>query len=104
MSKKELVAEYSNKIEKIYRQRSPKSAKVIEHAAKYVPDGDMRISIWFEPYPTVMAKGDGCHLYDVDGNDYLDFSNNWTSMILGNNHPRGNLQSGSAGICHGSTP
>jgi glutamate-1-semialdehyde 2,1-aminomutase len=88
MSKEELVAEYSNKIEEIYRQRSPKSAEVIEYASQYVPDGDMRISIWFEPYPTVMAKGDGCHLYDVDGNDYLDFSNNWTSMILGNNHPK----------------
>ncbi|MGD9240385.1 MAG: aspartate aminotransferase family protein [Desulfobacterales bacterium] len=88
MDRKELVAEYSKKIEDAYRQKSPKSAKVIEDASKYVPDGDMRISIWFEPYPTVMAKGDGCHLYDVDGNDYLDFSNNWTSMILGNNHPR----------------
>lgn len=38
--------------------------------------------------PTVMSKGDGCRLYDVDGNDYLDFSNNRTSMILGNNHPK----------------
>jgi hypothetical protein len=80
MDRKELVAEYSKKIEDAYRQRSPKSAKVIEDASKYVPDGDMRISIWFEPYPTVMAKGDGCHLYDVD------------------------VQSGSAGICDGSTP
>jgi glutamate-1-semialdehyde 2,1-aminomutase len=88
MEKKELVAEYGKKIEAIYRQKSPKSAEVIKEASKYVPDGDMRISIWFEPYPTVMARGDGCHLYDVDGNDYLDFSNNWTSMILGNNHPR----------------
>jgi glutamate-1-semialdehyde 2,1-aminomutase len=35
-----------------------------------------------------MARGDGCHLYDEDGNDYLDFSNNWTSMVLGNNHPK----------------
>ena len=87
MSNKELVAEYRKKIEDIYLQKTPKSAEVIEYASKYVPDGDMRISIWFEPYPTVMAKGDGCHLYDVDGNDYLDFSNNWTSMILGNNHP-----------------
>jgi glutamate-1-semialdehyde 2,1-aminomutase len=88
MSKEELIAEYSNKIEEIYRQKSSKSAEVIEYASNYVPDGDMRISVWFEPYPTVMTRGDGCHLYDVDGNDYLDFSNNWTSMILGNNHPK----------------
>jgi glutamate-1-semialdehyde 2,1-aminomutase len=88
MSRKELVAEYSAKIEETYRQRTSKSARIIDEAAKYVPDGDFRISIWFEPYPAVMARGDGCRLYDEDGHEYLDFSNNWTSMILGNNHPK----------------
>jgi len=88
MYRKESIAKYSTKIEKGYRRRTPKSREVIEDAAKYVPDGDMRVSVWLEPYPTVMARGDGCHLYDLDGNDYLDFSNNWTSMVLGNNHPK----------------
>jgi glutamate-1-semialdehyde 2,1-aminomutase len=88
MTKEEIVNDYSRKIEEVYKKRTPKSAGIINDAAKYVPDGDFRISIWFEPYPAVMARGDGCHLYDEDGNDYLDFSNNWTSMVLGNNHPR----------------
>ena len=88
MAKKERVAEFSRKIEEIYLQRTSKSREIIEDAKRFVPDGDMRISIWFEPYPAVMAKGDGCHLYDEDGNDYLDFSNNWTSMVLGNNNPK----------------
>ena len=87
MSKIEKVAEFNRKIEEVYLQRTSKSQEIIEDAKRFVPDGDMRISIWFEPYPAVMAKGDGCHLYDEDGNDYLDFSNNWTSMVLGNNHP-----------------
>ncbi len=88
MSRKELVAKYSMKIEEAYHKRTPQSREVIKNAARYVPDGDFRVSVWLEPYPTVMARGDGCHLYDVDGNDYLDFSSNWTSMILGNNHPK----------------
>ena len=88
MPKNEQVVEFDRKIEAIYRQRTPRSREIIEEAKQFVPDGDMRISIWFEPYPTVMAKGDGCRLYDEDGNEYLDFSNNWTSMILGNNHPK----------------
>jgi glutamate-1-semialdehyde 2,1-aminomutase len=87
MTGEQLLDEYTRKVEETYRQKTPKSAAAIDDAKKYVPDGDMRISIWFEPYPTVMNRGDGCHLYDLDGNDYLDFSNNWTSMILGNNHP-----------------
>ncbi len=88
MGREELIAEYSKKTEEFYRQRTPKSREIIEKAKKYVPDGDIRAAIWFEPYPTVINRGDGCHLYDVDGNDYLDFSNNWTSMVLGNNHPK----------------
>jgi len=88
MDRKESIAGYSKKIEETYRQRTQKSRKIIENAAKYVPDGDFRVSVWFEPYPTVMDRGDGCLLYDVDGNDYIDFSNNWTSMVLGNNHPK----------------
>lgn len=88
MSKKEQVAEFDRKIEATYLQRTPRSREIIENAKQFVPDGDMRISIWFEPYPAVMARGDGCRLYDEDGNSYLDFSNNWTSMILGNNHPK----------------
>ncbi len=88
MSKAERIIEYSKKIEEVYRRRTPRSKKIIKNGENYVPGGDMRISVWFEPYPTVMSKGDGCRLYDVDGNDYLDFSNNWTSMILGNNHPK----------------
>ncbi len=88
MSRKERVAEFTQKMEATYLERTPTSRKIIENAKQFVPDGDMRISIWFEPYPTVMAKGEGCHLYDEDGNDYLDFSNNWTSMVLGNNHPK----------------
>ncbi len=87
MSRKEIISRFSQELEKTYRDRTSKSAAVIRDAARYVPDGDMRISIWMEPYPTVMSRGDGSRLYDVDGNEYLDFSNNWTSMLLGNNHP-----------------
>ncbi len=88
MSRKESVAAATQKIEETYRKKTTESARIIEEAARYVPDGDFRISIWFEPYPAVMTRGDGCRLYDEDGNEYLDFSNNWTSMILGNNHPK----------------
>ncbi|UCD31610.1 MAG: aspartate aminotransferase family protein [Desulfobacterales bacterium] len=88
MSRKESVAKYNIKIEETYRQRTLKSREIITNASRYVPDGDYRVSIWFEPYPTVMERGDGYYLYDVDGNEYLDFSNNWTSMVLGNNHPK----------------
>jgi hypothetical protein len=54
MTKEEKVNEYSRKIEEVYKKRTPKSAEIINDAAKYVPDGDFRISIWFEPMKMAM--------------------------------------------------
>jgi glutamate-1-semialdehyde 2,1-aminomutase len=35
-----------------------------------------------------MDHGKGCRLYDVDGNDYIDFGNNQTSLVHGHAHPK----------------
>ena len=89
MSREKSLTGYREKVEEVYRQRTPKSRqKVEEWASKYVPDGDYRQAVWFEPYPTVMVGGDGCYLYDVDGHSYIDFSNCWTATVLGNNPSR----------------
>ena len=42
---------------------------------------------FFQPYPTYMDHGKGCRLWDVDGNEILDFQNNYTSLIHGHAHP-----------------
>ena len=34
-----------------------------------------------------MARGEGLHTWDLDGNDYRDFLGNYTSLILGHAHP-----------------
>jgi len=89
MSREELLAEYTQKVEEAYRRRTPKSRQAVEEwASKYIPSGDYREGSWLEPYPTVMVRGDGCYLYDADGHSYIDFSNNWTALVLGNNPPK----------------
>ncbi|MEW5725928.1 MAG: aminotransferase class III-fold pyridoxal phosphate-dependent enzyme, partial [Thermodesulfobacteriota bacterium] len=37
--------------------------------------------------PLFLVRGEGCHIYDADGNQYLDFINNYTSLIHGSAHP-----------------
>jgi len=37
--------------------------------------------------PIVIARGEGAYLYDVDGNQYLDYVQSWGPMILGHAHP-----------------
>ena len=37
--------------------------------------------------PRFIAKADGSHIWDVDGNRYIDYVCSWGPMILGHNHP-----------------
>lgn len=38
--------------------------------------------------PPFMMKGQGSRIYDVDGNEYLDYVCSWGPLILGHAHPR----------------
>jgi len=37
--------------------------------------------------PIFIARGEGCHLWDVDGNRYVDWVCSWGPLILGHAHP-----------------
>ena len=37
--------------------------------------------------PVFVERADGSKVYDVDGNEYIDFVCSWGPMILGHNHP-----------------
>jgi glutamate-1-semialdehyde 2,1-aminomutase len=38
--------------------------------------------------PPFIRRGQGSHLYDVDGNDFIDFVCSWGALILGHAHPQ----------------
>jgi glutamate-1-semialdehyde 2,1-aminomutase len=38
--------------------------------------------------PIFIARGEGARLFDLDGNDYLDYVGSWGPLILGHCHPR----------------
>ncbi|MFO7558996.1 MAG: glutamate-1-semialdehyde 2,1-aminomutase [Desulfobacterales bacterium] len=37
--------------------------------------------------PVFIDHADGCHVFDVDGNRYIDYVGSWGPMILGHRHP-----------------
>ena len=37
--------------------------------------------------PLFIDRADGCHIYDVDGKEYVDYIDSWGPMILGHNFP-----------------
>jgi glutamate-1-semialdehyde 2,1-aminomutase len=37
--------------------------------------------------PLFIQRAQGCHIYDADGNGYIDYVGSWGPMILGHRHP-----------------
>ena len=76
-----------DELEQAHRAWAPTSEKLIEEARRYLPGGDTRASAHYKPFPVFMEAGEGCTLRDVDGHRYIDFMNNFTSLIHGHAHP-----------------
>ncbi len=72
--------------ESAYRDRTRRSREAFGRAGEVMP-GVAKGAYYYAPYPITMERAEGCHLYDVDGNRYVDFANHHTSQILGHNHP-----------------
>jgi len=66
-----------------YLARTAGSADYHEQACRYLPGGETRSITHYEPYPVVLAEGHGALLLDVDGNEYVDVLNNYTSLVHG---------------------
>ena len=75
-------------IQQAYRDWTQTSQELMGPAREYLPGGDTRTTAHYLPYPAFMKRGEGCCLYDVDGHEYVDFMNNFTTLILGHAHPK----------------
>jgi glutamate-1-semialdehyde 2,1-aminomutase len=62
-----------------------KSKNVITEAKKFIPGGVQHNLAFNYPFPLVFEKAEGPYLYDIDGNQYLDFLQAGGPTILGSN-------------------
>ena len=70
-----------------YHRQNPISLSRFDEAKTVIPGGNTRLTAYFAPYPFYAVKGEGCRLYDLDGNVRLDFYNNATSLLFGHAYP-----------------
>ena len=68
--------------------QNPTSKRLYEKACRYLPSGSSRNVLTYPPFPVYMIRGLGSRLWDVDGNERIDFNYNNTTLILGHNHPK----------------
>lgn len=67
------------------------SQKLFDEAQRYIPGGvnsPVRAFKSVGGIPLFVKKGKGCRIWDVDGNEYIDFVGSWGPLILGHAHPK----------------
>jgi len=69
-----------------------KSKKLFERAKKSIPGGVSSASRstleGYAPYPPYIERAEGSKLYDVDGNEYIDYFQGLGPTLVGNANPR----------------
>jgi glutamate-1-semialdehyde 2,1-aminomutase len=77
----------ADRLVRTYQEWSPDSQKCAMESRSYLPGGDTRSTAHYKPYPLFMLEGQAAHLRDIDGHEFIDFMNNFTSLIHGHGHP-----------------
>jgi glutamate-1-semialdehyde 2,1-aminomutase len=68
--------------------RTTGSKTLYERALRHMPQGVPSSFQAWEPYPVYLREGKGSSVWDVDGNEYIDFHNGFGSMVVGHAHPK----------------
>src|ERR1051326_4284027 len=71
--------------------RHAQSKKLFAEALKYIPGGvnsPVRAFRAVGGEPFFVNKAKGAHVWDVDGNEYIDYVCTWGPAILGHAHPK----------------
>ncbi len=71
-----------------YVAARPRSKSLYEQALAVMPGGSTRSVLAYGPFPTAMASGADCRLWDVDGHAYLDLCGEYTAGLFGHSEPR----------------
>ncbi len=66
------------------------SSSLFARARKAIPGGVNSPARAFRAVgrePVFIARGQGCRVWDVDGNEYIDYLGSWGPLLLGHCHP-----------------
>lgn len=70
--------------------QSNKSLSAWKESQQYIPGGvnsPVRNFSKVEGHPRFIDRGQGSKIYDIDGNEYIDYVASWGPLVLGHAHP-----------------
>src|SRR3954463_12957494 len=71
----------------LLNERTPRSGEMFRRADAVLAGGVASSYQLREPWPIYLERGEGPRVWDVDGNEALDFHNGFGSMVQGHAHP-----------------
>ena len=84
---RERIRELTDREARTLNERTPKSRAMYERARASLAGGVASSYQVREPWPIYLERGEGARVWDVDGNEMLDFHNGFGSMTQGHAHP-----------------
>jgi glutamate-1-semialdehyde 2,1-aminomutase len=81
------VSELIQGEEERFRRARPRSHQLWTEAREVLPRGVPSSFQDAAPQPIFMERGKGSRIWDVDGNEYVDFHNGFGVMVVGHAHP-----------------
>src|SRR5438270_5920969 len=82
------VAELVKREEERFRNAHPRSHQLWNEAREVLPRGVPSSFHDAAPQPVFADHGKGSRMWDVDGNEYIDFHNGFGVMVVGHAHPK----------------
>ncbi len=71
-----------------YTEANPNSSAADENAERWLPGGNTRTVLHFDPFPLTMASGNGAEVTDLDGHRYIDFVGEYSAGLFGHSDER----------------
>ncbi|WP_442951135.1 glutamate-1-semialdehyde 2,1-aminomutase [Paenibacillus sp. 481] len=77
-------------MEKNISRKDDRSKVAFDEAKQYIPGGVNSPVRAFKSVgltPVYMERGQGSHVFDIDGNEFIDYVGSWGPLIMGHAHP-----------------
>src|SRR5467141_3348888 len=82
------VKDLTTREEERFRKARPRSHTLWNQAREVMPRGVPSSFQDAAPQPVFVERGRGSRVWDVDGNEYVDFHNGFGVMVVGHAHPK----------------
>lgn len=87
MGQAEQIRRLSERESALLDERTPASAAAFARAEQVLAGGVASSYQARSPWPIYVSHGEGQRVWDVDGNEYFDFHNGFSTMLQGHAHP-----------------